>query len=113
MLVQWGGSGMTEIKSIHDVAAMVGIDRKTSEEVLAEVKANSAKLNSCSRHDFSICLDRRTKETIADPKPEQRLFARWQCSKCGGRVDGTSKHWYQLGLSHSGNTTGSDAASAG
>jgi hypothetical protein len=91
---------MGELKSIHDVAALVGIDRKTSEEIVAEVKANQKLLDGCLRHDFSICLDRRTKQPIANPTDLQHFGAYWKCSRCGGWVPSIDRRWYNLGLQH-------------
>lgn len=90
---------MSETKSIHDVAQMVGINRKESEDILKEIQSNRAKLEKCSRHDFSICLDRYTKQPIENPDPGQRFGANWGCKNCGGWVDGLARIWYNKGIS--------------
>jgi hypothetical protein len=66
------------------------------DEIFQQVKANSAKLDSCALHDFSIPVDRRTKQVLDKPD----LFCRWRCSKCLGEVDGIVRRWYRLGLEH-------------
>lgn len=67
-----------------------------SKEIMESIRANSALLESCKRHDFSIPIDRNTKKPI----PEKVLFCDWRCSNCGGWVDGQRKVWYNLGLKH-------------
>ncbi len=71
------------------------------EKLLAEVKAlvleNNQRLASCSLpHDFSIPIDRITKEEL----PARRLFCKWKCTKCSAIQDFEHKHWYELGLKH-------------
>ena len=84
-----------------EIARVTGLSPKVQDEILEQVKANRAKLESCSGpHDFSVCLDRRTKQPIQNPTPEQHFGARWRCSKCGGNVDVGDKMWYSLGLNH-------------
>lgn len=69
-------------------------------QIIAEIKANSAKLDACILHDFSICLDRVTKKPIDNPEPKQMFGAKWRCKNCGGDVDAMAKRWYNLGLQH-------------
>ena len=58
-----------------------------------EVKANRARLEACSRHDF--------------PGPEPvSLGLRYTCRACGGWADGNSVLWYRRGLSHGGGAHG-------
>jgi len=74
---------------------MTNIDTK---QIMADVKANHAKLESCDRHDFSQPIDRRTKEPI----PERVVFCDWRCVRCGGWVDCHAKHWFDIGVRHGG-----------
>jgi hypothetical protein len=82
-------------KAIED---LTGMKKPEQDKIFQEVKANSAKLKSCPRHDFSICLDRYTKIPIDNPTPAQHFGARWGCKNCGGHVDGIAKLWYNQGL---------------
>ena len=87
---------MSKPKSIHDVAEMVGIPRSDSEQILKEVRTNIATLDACARHNFSVPVDRHTKQPI----PNATFACKWKCSKCGGVVDGSARNWYNLGLEH-------------
>lgn len=85
--------------TVHQVAEKLGIDSNTTDRVLFEVKVNQGRLKLCEKpHDFSIVLDRITKEPIENPTPDQRLFARCRCTKCGGEVDAMARLWYERGL---------------
>jgi len=86
-------------KTIHKVGEMVGIPSRETDQILAQVRANTAKLEGCSEpHDFSIALNRHTKQPLPNPTPQQTFGCRWQCSKCGGHVDAIDKSWYNRGL---------------
>lgn len=88
-------------KTIHQVGAMVGIPARDTDEILKQVKENTAKLDGCSvPHDFSIALDRRTHKPMENPTPQQTFGCRWQCAKCGGHVDAINRTWYNRGLKH-------------
>lgn len=79
---------------------MVGIPPKETDKILVEIMTNRALLDSCNKpHDFSICLDRHTKQAIESPTPAQRFGAKWKCSKCCGIVDSLTKIHYNEGLS--------------
>ena len=81
---------------------MVGIPSRETDQILVQVRDNTAKLEGCpGPHDFSIALDRHTKQPISNPTPIQSFACKWQCSKCGGYVDGINKIWYNRGLNHS------------
>lgn len=85
----------------EQIAKATGLSPAVQDEIWAEIKANTAKLASChSPHDFSICLDRATKQPVDSPTPAQLFGARWRCSKCAGAVDHHAKMWYSLGLLH-------------
>lgn len=59
--------------------------------ILAEVKANIARLQSCEGpHDF--------KPTSG--KPEATIGEKYECTKCKGRVDHIAYAWYKKGLDH-------------
>lgn len=73
------------------------IGHKIFEEVKQWLAQNDAKLKACPLpHEFSIPLDRLTREPIPEPK----IFCKWQCVKCGAIEDGREKFWYELGLAH-------------
>lgn len=82
-----------------EIEKVTGLPPTVQDEIFIQVKANMAKLDSCpGPHSFSICLNRRTKEPISNPTPQQLFGARWRCSKCGGDVDYHDKMWYSKGL---------------
>jgi len=92
---------MSNENILNKLTEITGFRQKELDSIVAEVKANSKALLECpSPHDFSICLDRRTKQRIDNPSPGQRFNAKWQCSKCGGRIDNMEKVWYERGLEH-------------
>ena len=72
------------------------MNKSDVDEIFQRVKANSAKLDSCKLHDFSILFNSFTKQVLDKPD----LFCRWRCSKCLGEVDGIYRRWYLLGLEH-------------
>jgi len=96
-------------KTIHQVGEMVGITSRETDQILVQVRDNTAKLEGCSGpHDFSIALDRHTKQPIPipNPTPAQTLGCKWQCSKCGGYVDAIDKSWHNRGLASAMKETG-------
>ena len=87
------------MSSLDEFSKITGFSKPLMDEVWQEVKANTAILNGCSKpHDFSICLDRHTKQVIENPTPMQHFGAKWKCSKCGGIVDNLRKMHYNEGL---------------
>jgi hypothetical protein len=96
---------MGTLKSIHDVGELVGISRSETDSIVAEVKANAARLEQCQCHSFSVCLDRYTKQPLDNPTPLEQFGARWQCEYCGGIVQASDKRWYEWGLEHAERTT--------
>jgi hypothetical protein len=90
---------MSMVKQIEEIT---GVKPGTLDVIFQEVKANSKKLDGCiGPHDFTICLDRRTKEPIVGvPTPAQRFGAWWRCSKCEGQVENLHKIWYLKGMDH-------------
>lgn len=58
-----------------------------SEALLAEVRANSAKLAACKRHEFQ-------------PITPGLFGTRYVCPHCTGTADGVSVLWYNRGLEH-------------
>lgn len=73
--------------------------KKLFTDAKVTVAFNNAKLAVCKLpHDFSIPLNRLTREELPAPV----MFCRWKCKTCGGIVDGEHKHWYLLGLAHGG-----------
>ncbi len=65
-----------------------GLGRSEAQRIFAEVKANSAKLNACPRHDF---------HPMSNSPPHRRRF---QCTHCQGELTGEHVRWYALGLAH-------------
>lgn len=64
--------------------------KKESPSIMAEVKANRAKLDGCYRHLFDI------------PKPIT-MGAKYHCQKCGGQTSLTDIGWYIRGyVAHGG-----------
>jgi len=80
------------------ISEVTGVKPDLFDSILVEVKANMALLETCQRHDFSIVIDRRTKQPIENPAPSQRFGAKFKCTRCGGIVDGSARIWYDRGL---------------
>lgn len=59
------------------------------DEIWNEVKENGKKLDSCTKHDFSI-----------DTEPDKKFGKKYQCPNCGGHIDAIKKMWYEKGLKH-------------
>lgn len=69
----------------------MGLTKEDMKNVLAEVKANIARLQGCKvPHDF--------KPTSG--KPEATIGEKYECTKCKGRVDHVAYAWYVKGLKH-------------
>lgn len=69
----------------------MGLTKKDMENILAEVKANIARLQGCDiPHDF--------KPTSG--KPEATIGEKYECTKCKGRVDHVAYSWYVKGIEH-------------
>lgn len=76
----------------EEAERLTGIKKPEMDAIWQKVKQNKVKLDGCEGpHDFSI-PSRKTGELVRD----------WQCSRCGGTVETTYKHWYELGLKHAG-----------
>lgn len=66
------------------------LTREDSERIMAEVRANMARLAACSHpHAFRV-ID----------ATDARLWHRYRCAKCGGEADGVAVRWYENGLHH-------------
>ena len=78
-----------KVRAANDFIIKIAGGREQAERIMAEVKENIRKLESCKFHDFSIDLN-----------PDKVMFKKWQCSRCGGEVDCTKKQWYELGTAH-------------
>lgn len=59
-----------------------------AKQLLADVRANVARLNACPRHDFQ------------PTGPTRPLMQRYACTACGGQIDSLAFHWYTRGLAH-------------
>jgi len=72
----------------------------SKEEMLAlweEVKANSKRLVDCSGpHDF-VGIEA---ELQGETKDGGKLYRRYVCTKCGGKILSHDKLWYERGLQH-------------
>lgn len=64
------------------------ITKEESLQMLKEVRANIAKLNSCKRHVF-------------DEAPQHSFMHRHTCMNCGGKADRLAVFWYNRGIEHS------------
>jgi hypothetical protein len=61
---------------------------EVAKQILAEVKANHAKLDGCPSHDF------------AEIEPRKVIGGRYRCANCGGDIDAIAYSWYTKGLFH-------------
>jgi hypothetical protein len=66
--------------------------------ILADVRANIAKLHGCEHHDFHGIPER------AMPCKDGLLYRDYRCSRCGGKVSASDYRWYQRGLEHGAKT---------
>jgi len=78
-------------RTANDFIIQIAGGKAQAERIMAEVRENIRKLDSCKLHDFSIDLT---------PGRPISMGMKWKCSKCGGEVDCTKKKWYELGLTH-------------
>lgn len=67
-----------------------------SKQIFERIKANQAKLDSCSKHSFSVPIDRRTMLPLTKPE----FGCRWRCENCQGEVDGIARVWFNRGVEH-------------
>jgi hypothetical protein len=68
------------------------------DEILAAVRANLARLASCSLHDFHGVPEG------AMPCKDGFVYRDYRCSKCGGKISSSDHRWYVRGLEHGGAT---------
>ena len=78
-------------RTANDLIIEIAGGKSQAERIMAEVRENIRKLDSCKLLDFSIDLM---------PDRPIAMGMKWQCSKCGGKVDHDRKQWYELGLTH-------------
>lgn len=64
------------------------ITKEQSQQIWENVLANQRSLDGCGRHVF------------VDETPDRKIGKKWRCSSCGGTVDSTAKHYYEMGLKH-------------
>lgn len=83
-------------RTAKDLVIQMAGGREQAERIMSEVRENHRKLESCKLHDFSL------HDFSIDLMPERPISMgnKWQCSKCGGKVDHDRKRWYELGLTH-------------
>lgn len=67
----------------------MGLSKKELRDIIDEVRANAARLESCEGpHDFQP-------ESGATPR---RPGDRYKCTKCGGMLGAIERLWYERGL---------------
>jgi hypothetical protein len=59
-----------------------------TKQIIADVRANLAKLDACPRHEFRRKGD------------SGRVMFRSICAKCGGELDGIQAKYYEVGIGH-------------
>lgn len=75
--------------SIEKIESAIGLPKGTTDGILQEIRANTAKLDACAvPHDF---------KQDDNPNPFRK---KWVCQKCGGSVDLPRGAWYLKGLEH-------------
>lgn len=57
-----------------------------SQAIIAEVRANKAKLDGCSKH-FFVRINR-------------ELLSKYVCFHCKGQVNSIDAYWYNKGMEH-------------
>lgn len=73
---------------IDKLSKLTGISKSSMLKIWEEVQANNKRLDACvGPHDFSIKRN-----------PEKKIGSDWICTKCGGRISGHNKQWYEKGL---------------
>ncbi len=70
------------------MAELTGIGADEIRAIAEQVKANSAKLNSCPYHDF---------ELIPGSANAAGFKARYRCAHCEGEIDSIAHSWHDLG----------------
>ncbi len=78
---------MTTQNGFDALARASGLSKDAMKGVLAQVRANQAKLNACAAHAF-------------EPLDADRLLTRYRCTRCEGEVDSHAAHWYARGIAH-------------
>lgn len=74
--------------NLDKLATATGLKRETMVDIAERVKANSAKLAACPRHDFDPVPGAR----VVFGKPDQ-----YRCQHCGGEVDRHAYYWHEQG----------------
>lgn len=77
------------MNGLDAISKVSGISKPDMLKIFEEVKANSALLNSCSRHAFEPFQ-----------KYPSGMVKKYKCSNCGGTVDSLARSWYERGLEH-------------
>lgn len=76
--------------SVDKLSEASGLHRTDLLELWASVKANAAKLESCSSHIF------------VSIEPARKIGGKYVCTRCGGEADSIAVSWYRHGLRHAG-----------
>lgn len=71
--------------SVDTISGLTGLPRKDLLDIWEQVKANTARLDACARHEF---------EAITPARP---LKQRYRCIRCQGEVDAHAHHWHEIG----------------
>lgn len=74
--------------SVDRLAGFSGQSREALLGIWDAIKANHAKLDACTGHDFGPL------------KPGATLHTRYECRNCGGWAGGTAVTWYNRGVEH-------------
>lgn len=74
--------------TMDSLLAHAGLNKARCAEILAKVKENQRRLDSCKGHAF-------------DEQVEAMPFgSKWRCTACGGVVDIVARTWYLRGVAH-------------
>jgi DNA-directed RNA polymerase subunit RPC12/RpoP len=73
------------------------MNKAESMALLEEVKVNIRALDSCAGpHDF-VGIETEVQYVCADGG---KMYRRFSCTKCGGKIISHDRHWYERGLKH-------------
>lgn len=75
--------------SLNKIAKFTGLSRGDMDDILAQVRANHAKLASCKRHRF-------------EGGKRMKLGMKCECLNCGGTMSLTDAGWYIEGFEAAG-----------
>lgn len=78
---------MTEKKhnALEVLGKVSGLGTEDTKRIFEECRANQARLEACTRHDF-------------EPVDVDNRFGMYRCRRCGGKLDVLNVSWYNRGL---------------